>query len=140
MYQCWYLAIEINYCDIFKEFTNNGNDLVAKRIGDIFKCKASLIAWISHATNWCFKCTAVRVRSSSSCILLNHVSSLITRWLWWSAGLSNARSAVLSSPIIKVLELWKCVDYLRNYTRIYGCYLTQCVYKRYIDSWILSSI
>ena len=41
-----------------------------------------------------------------------------------------AKSAVLSSPINKVLDLQKCVDCLRNYIRMYGCYLTQCVLYR----------
>ena len=47
---------------------------------------------------------------------------------------------MLSSPINEVLDLQKCVDCLRNYTRMYGCYLTQCVYTGYIDSWILPSL
>ena len=37
-----------------------------------------------------------------------------------------AKSAMLSSPINKLLDLRKCVDCLRNYTRMYGRYLTQC--------------
>ena len=37
-----------------------------------------------------------------------------------------AKLAVLSSPINKLLDLRKCVDCLRNYTRMYGRYLTQC--------------
>ena len=41
-----------------------------------------------------------------------------------------AKSAVLSSPINKVLDLQKCIDCLRNYARMYGCYLTQCVLYR----------
>ena len=41
-----------------------------------------------------------------------------------------AKSALLSSPINKVLDLQKCVDCLQNYTRMYGCYLTQCVLYR----------
>ena len=47
---------------------------------------------------------------------------------------------MLSSPINKALDLQKCVGCLQNYTRINGCYLTQCVYTGYIDSWILSSL
>ena len=38
-------------------------------------------------------------------------------------------SSVMSS-INKVLDLQKCVDCLRNYTRMYGCYLMQCVSYR----------
>ena len=38
-----------------------------------------------------------------------------------------AKSAVLLLPINKVLDLRKCVDCLWNYTRMYGCYLTQCL-------------
>ena len=49
-----------------------------------------------------------------------------------------AKSAVLSSPINKLLDLRKCVDCLRNYTRMYGRYLTQCVL--YSGSWILSPL
>ena len=41
-----------------------------------------------------------------------------------------AKSAVLSSPINKALDLQNCVDCLRNYTRMYRCYLTQCVLYR----------
>ena len=41
-----------------------------------------------------------------------------------------AKSAVLSSPINKLLDLQKCVDCLRNNARMYGCYLTQCVLYR----------
>ena len=37
-----------------------------------------------------------------------------------------AKSAVLLSPINKVLDLRKCVDCLRNYTRMYRHYLMQC--------------
>ena len=43
------------------------------------------------------------------------------------------KSAVLSSPINKVLDLRKCVDCLQNYTRMYGCYLMQCVLYRVIS-------
>ena len=35
-----------------------------------------------------------------------------------------AKSAVLLSPINKVLGLQRCIDCLWNYTRMYGCYLT----------------
>ena len=40
------------------------------------------------------------------------------------------QSQQLSSPINKVLDLRKCVDCLRNYTRMYGCYLMQCALYR----------
>ena len=42
-------------------------------------------------------------------------------------GVVYAKSTVLSSPINKVLDLQKCIDCLQNYTRMYGCYLTQSV-------------
>ena len=74
--------------------------------------------------------------SPSSSILLDYVSSLITcnaygeAQGWVKRRVVYTKSAVLSSPINKLLDLRKCVDCLRNYTRMYGCYLTQCVLYR----------